>query len=198
VRFRVERAELLDDVTDLAVRQRLAPLVITFNGRELTWRVAPDGTYVAAGSETESSEEQLQLSRLREAMADIGATFPAVPIGPGARWRVTSRMRVAGVVWDRTTTYTLRALTGDQVTLDIATTARAGSQAVRVEPTTTTRLTSGSSRAHGATTLALRGVAPTAQQEATTEMNLLIVRGHERISSVFTADTIVIVQRPKL
>lgn len=194
VRLTIEQADLLDDVTDPALRARLAPLVVSLRGRTLGWRIAADGDFVLAEASEDKSEEALQLARLREAMGEAVARFPATPVGVGASWRVASRARAAGVTWDRTTTYTLRGLASGKATVEVSSVARAGSQPVQVEPNASTRLASGSTSVHAQLTIPLYRLAASASTQESSELEVFVVQGHLRISHTLTAETLLLIE----
>jgi hypothetical protein len=184
VTYEIEEAALVGDV-DPAIRPTVDAELAALQGARASWRMAPSGTVSELDivAPQVSSSMQTRLSSLGQAIHDAAVVFPDAEIGVGARWQVRARPSLAGVTWDQTTTYQLRALTGTSATVEAETVMHARSQALRVEPTATTRLTSGTSRATSELIIPLRGLAATGASRTTTEANYSIVRKDLRITS---------------
>jgi len=185
VRSEVENITVLDDVVDPALRTRTQAEVAQLKGSRVSWRMTPSGRIsdVAVDAPNASPSARHRLSTFADAVRETSVIFPVAAIGIGATWQVTSEHSSAGVTWNRTVTYRLKALTDLSATIDVQFVMRAPSQALSVEPNASTKLTSGTSSANGELIVPLRGLVATGSAQGTSEMNLLIVRGRLRITS---------------
>ena len=196
VRSEVENITVLDDVVDPALRARTEADVAQLKGSRVSWRMTPSGRIsdVAVEAPNASPSRRNRLSNLADAVRETSVMFPAAAIGIGATWQVTSEHSSAGVTWNRTATYRLKALTDSSATIDAQFVMRAPSQALSVEPNASTKLTSGTSNANGELIVPLRGLVATGSAQGTSEMNLLIVRGRLRITSTVQTETLLSVK----
>lgn len=179
-----ESATVLDDVIDPRVRDRIeAELAVSQRTRQ-SWRMRPSGTIadVVTRHPRLQGAALARFSNLGD-MHEISPILPDTPVGIGASWEVRAQTSLAGIRWERAETSRLTALTDSTATIERQVTLTAPSQALSVEPNATTRLTSGTITATASLVVPLRGLAVTGTSHAVTEANLLVVRGHLRISS---------------
>jgi hypothetical protein len=188
----VENVTVLDDVVDPKLRTRVADEVAALKGSRVSWRMAPSGRIsdVAFEASNVPASARNRLSTFADSLRETSVVFPDAAIGIGATWKVTSEQSFAGVTWNRTVTYRLKALTDSSATVVTQIVMRARSQALSVEPNATTKLTSGTSNADGELIVPLRGLVATGTGQSTSEVNLLIVRGRLRITSTVQTETL--------
>lgn len=190
VAFEVESSEVLDDVVDGRVRAAVSAELGASKGLRGTYRVARDGTVsdvvLAAGPDRRAPELR---QRWTTALQDSGAVFPAQPIGVGAVWRVRSRVKIEGTLWHRVVTYTLRDLDARRATVRVVAEMHAPSQALRVEPTATSQLSSGKASTTGEIDVPLTAVARALRLTGTMELNVLVTQRRLRISSSVRNET---------
>jgi hypothetical protein len=183
----VEAASVLDDVVDPAPRRLLEPEIAKLTGLHASWRRAPSGAMSNMVVETDV-RRSMQAKTIVDAIRDTSVMFPDAEIGVGATWTVTSQQFFAGVMWDRTVKFTLTALDGPTATVIGEFAMHASPQALGVEPNATTKLTSGTLTATADLTIPLHGLAVTGTMRGTSEVNLVIVRGHLRITSTIQTE----------
>jgi hypothetical protein len=188
----VEEITALDDVVDPAIRKQVEPEVAAMKGLRVSWRMAPSGRIadLAVDAPNASGTARDRISAFADAMRELGVVFPDAEIGVGATWRVTTAQSSRDVKWNRTTTYRLRALTDSNATVEARIVMRAPSQALRVEPNATTRLTSATSEGTAELVVPLRGLVATGTIRSTSEASFSIIRGHLRITSTVQAEVL--------
>lgn len=57
---------------------------------------------------------------MRDAVGRMSAPLPKEPVGVGGKWKVVQQLKQNGMTLDQTATYTVKAIDGDKVTLDVA------------------------------------------------------------------------------
>lgn len=72
-----------------------------------------------AGTENLDPAIARTMSQLADQLGTLSTPFPREPVGIGARWRVSSRLRLNGIDVQQTTQITLRDRNEDRVVLDI-------------------------------------------------------------------------------
>lgn len=197
VSFAVESVRSLDDVVDPRMRKVADVQARSLKDAHMTARLLPTGALADVKVDMPNAPPALRktVSGMSESLDEMFARFPEADIGIGAVWQVETSSTVSGVTWTKKATYTLRDLTDGQATVDVSMAMRAGSQNLRVEPNATTTLTSGDGTSSGQAFVPRRGLVTTATAQTTTEANLLIVRGHLRISSTLRTEIISAVKR---
>jgi hypothetical protein len=188
--FEVEQARVLDDVVDPSLRAAVASEIERFRGTQTTARLSPNGTLGDVESTVAASSPSRWQTEMVSALHANDAVFPDAPIGVGAVWRVTSHPTLRGARWTRVATYTLRARTASTVDVEAAIEMTAESQPLRTEPNASLRLTGGRTSSTLHARIALAKIAGDASAAATTELNYLVVRRHERLSSTIRIDSI--------
>jgi len=149
-----------------------------------TFRLAPSGA--RSNIHVDTTGEPVRASERTATVqfeTQTAMRFPDVPIGVGAAWRVTSLVETAGVQWQRTATYHLRAIDDATASLEFEVTASAPEHALYVEPNATAKVTSGSSIASGQFLVELHGFGVTGGAHETSEVNLSIVNHALRVTS---------------
>lgn len=185
----VEDVVVLDDFVDPMIRKMVDVEVKAMKGWQGSWHMTPSGriSNVTASVPNAPAAARARLSNVADTLRENFVIFPEQVVGVGASWQVTSQYVVSGVTWERTTTYRLKALTDSAATVAAQSSMHADPQALSVEPNATIRLTSATSSASAELVVPLHGLVATATSQGTSEMNLLIVRGHLRlVSSVQT------------
>lgn len=185
----VDEVAVVDDFVDPAIHAIVDVEVKAMKGSQSSWRISPSGriSHATASAPNASAEVRAHLANVADTMRENAVIFPEQVVGVGASWQVTSQYLLFGVAWERTTTYSLKALSDTSATVEEQTSMRADSQALRVEPRATTRLTSASSNATAELVVRRHNLVASATSHGTSEMNLLIVRGNLRlVSSVQT------------
>ncbi|MDB4956884.1 MAG: hypothetical protein JWO36_4453 [Myxococcales bacterium] len=192
VSFEVEDVSVLDDVVDPAVRSAALAAAGSTKGLRASWRMTPSGliSNVVVEARNASSSLRELLPSITESLHAAAVVFPDEAIGIGARWQVISQQVSGTVTWNRTVTYQLKALTDSMATIDAQMVMHAPSQALSVEPNSTTRLTSGTSNATAEVVIPLRGLVPTLTNQGTTELNFSIASSHLRIISTVQMETL--------
>jgi hypothetical protein len=185
----IEDASMLDDVTDAAMRKRVARLLPSLKGARGSWRRSRSG---------EVHDEKVP-SSTNPTVSDSGCSssripFPQVPIGVGARWRARATRTLMGVRWHDDTVYTLRALQGSTASIDFDGTSEAGEQALKVEPRATTTLKQGTGRTAGHAQVSLRRLVATGDLSAVVRTTLLITDHSLSIKAENEAEVITIVK----
>lgn len=127
---------------------------------------------VAVDPSDASRQPANRVANVAESMRASSVVFPDEPVGVGATWDVMSRMTISGIMWDRKTTYILRALDDSTASVDASVVMRASSQALRVEPNASTRLTSATASSSAELTVPLRGLVTTGASRGTSEANI--------------------------
>ena len=185
----VSDVHVLDDVVDprmKAIAQRQAKRL---RGTSLSWQLEPSGR---------TSQIRSSLRDYVPGLLDSWALVPGFPeaaVGIGARWSQTVDTTLGGIRWTQTRTITLTALDDTTASLTIDVNAHADSQALRTEPNSSIRLTSGNVHATGDIRVPLHGLMWTGDIHASTELNLRIVKGHLRVTTTQAADITTHVQR---
>lgn len=117
--------------SDLAFGQEVA----TAEGFLMSWRADAAGRIdtlkLLAPPESSSTGRQIVESSLLT-LASTNVVFPAEPVGVGGSWTVTNRI-TGDASMRRTTTYTVTALDGDTVTLDVTVDERPTQQEVTID-----------------------------------------------------------------
>jgi hypothetical protein len=190
VTFELEEGTVLDDVVDPAIRKLAIAEVAFMKGSRGSWRRTPSGRIsdIAFDAPNASSSARNLISTIADSTHETAVVFPDTAIGVGARWQVTSQQSSSGVQWSRTVTYELKSLTDSVATIDAQMVMHAPSQALSVEPNATTKLTSGSGNATAELIVPLHSLIATTTARQTSETNLLIVRGHLRITSTILTE----------
>jgi len=188
----VEDVAVLDDVVDATMRKTVEVEANAMRRWQRSWRMTRSGRIsdIKASAPNDSAAARAQLSNVVETVRESAVIFPDQPLGVGARWQVTSRYVASGVTWERATTYRLKALTDLAATVDAKISMHADSQPLSVEPNATTRLTSATSNASAELVVPLHSLVATATSHGTSEMNLLVVRGHLRFASSVQTEAI--------
>jgi hypothetical protein len=182
ITFAILEATLLDDVVlDPAVRRKLETELDAMAGLRGSWRMSSRG--IVSGFEAPAASSAVK-HRL-DTMSQIhhGVVLPDAEIGIGAKWEVSERYSSAGVSWNRKATYTLSKLVDSTAEIEVEVVQSAPRQALRVEPTATTTLTSASAKGFGSLWLPLRGLVATGTSRMSAEMSFLIVARRLRITS---------------
>jgi len=184
----VEDATVLDDALDAELRDRMRQYVSGAKGWRTRWRMTSSGATSDLAIEAPANMPQSfsqDLSNVANSLAANVAMFPDVPIGNGARWQVVTQTAFSGVIWNKTTEYTITQLTSsDALVLEADSVLHARPGALKVEPNATTRLVSG--RSSSRSELRLSGHSPvptTATTQTSTETTILAVRGRLRITA---------------
>jgi hypothetical protein len=185
ISWELDEITILGDFVDPWLRAAMERELPKMKGWRATWHVAPNGEQTAFVVR----HTPRYLPDLREALPSQ-FVFPDVPVGVGARWQETSTMKPTKIRWQRRTTYHLRALDENAATLDVHVEARAGSQAVSVEPKSTTRLNGGTLVGDFEVRVPFRGVVATSSGRSEGELNYAIVRGRTRITATVTTETL--------
>jgi hypothetical protein len=162
--LQIDDAVLVDDVLDPRLRVGIARELEKLKGRRFT---------------------------VTEGLPEIGKLsvgLPSEAVGIGADWIADDAPVIDAVHWQRHSTFHVRELTPNAATLDVTVQMRADSQALSVEPNATTRLTSGSGNAAGTVTVRFDRAVSASDMHGTTEVNLLIVRGHARVARSVTSE----------
>jgi hypothetical protein len=186
----LEAITVLDDVVDPMVRAQVAAASQQTKGARGTWRRAPSGRVSGVRFEAPAASPaaRARLAKVAEAIERATAGLPGVPIGAGARWRVTDAFSFAGVRWTRTSTYRLKELAGMTARVEADATIVAPPQTLSVEPNATTRLTSARGTVRGEYAVSLRGIGGTGTTSATGEASLSIVRGRARVTATLQTE----------
>lgn len=173
---------VLDDVVDPRMKAIAEAQAKKLRGVTISWQVEPTGR---------SSRIQTSLRNYVPGLLDSWALVPAFPEGPvgvGARWSQQLDVTLGGIHWTQTRTFTLTARDETTASLTIDINAHADSQALRTEPNSSIRLTSGTVHASADIRVPLHGLLWVGDSHASTELNLRIVRGHLRITTTESAD----------
>jgi hypothetical protein len=183
---------VLDDVVDPAILKQAAADAASLKGFRASWRLAPSGMIsdISVDASNAPALARDQLPSFAESIRDTAVVFPDAPIGIGATWQVTSEQSTSHIMWNRTVTYRLKTLTDSIATVDAQTVMRAPSQALSVEPNSTTRLTSAANSATSEVVIPLHGLVATSTSHGTGEMNVSMVRGHLRITASTQLETL--------
>lgn len=181
----MENVELLEPVQDPGLRRGLEAELAATKSWRASWRMSPSGVVsdVTMHGAKDQRSSQSRLAAITDLMQQTSVVFPEEAVGIGGTWEVTSRATFSGVTWDRKATYTLRRLENSIATIDGAVVMRAASQALRVEPNASTRLTSASANSSGELTIALGSLVTEGAYQTSSEANFLIVNRRLRVSS---------------
>jgi hypothetical protein len=71
------------------------------------------------------------LDEVNDSLSGLAALLPEEPVGPGARWEVTLKLKSQAATIDQTTTYQLVSIEGERVTAKTTTTQRAANQIIQ-------------------------------------------------------------------
>jgi hypothetical protein len=171
-----------DGAVDAGMRGQLERDVAKQRGTRSSWWMTPAG--LVEPIETKATEPRVAVTELIAlAVGRDVVQFPAQPIGVGASWQVTSRPKIQGVQWERIETLQLRGITGDVVTVDSEVVLKAREQDLVVEPTATTRLTSGSVRTTSKIVMSLRALVGERYGESAGDVRLSITNKDLRVTS---------------
>lgn len=176
---RVDDARLLQDLLDVRLRGKLEQQLQKTRSSIIRMRITPSG----------QQSTQDEMPEALRGLHDVDPRLPSEPVGIGATWSVDDDVTVERVRWRRQTTCHVKDLTDAAVTIDVTIKWRAESQALRVEPHATTRLTSGAGTTTGTMTLRFDRAITASDFHSTLEMNLLIVRRRARVESSVTAES---------
>src|SRR5262249_48780817 len=159
VTITVEAVDVLDDMTDPAVKARVVKEAGETVGHHESYRMDPSGAITEPQVDAKTRGEAAQLADLLQQSAVV---FPVGEIGVGAIWQQASDHTFSGVRWHRVMKYTLEAVTDTTATIGAEVVMTAESQALRVEPNATTRLTSGKATSTLHAVVPLDATGPTA------------------------------------
>lgn len=115
-----------------------------------------------------------QIEGMAGSMDQFTTPLPEEPVGLGAKWTVLSTVANQGMIFQQTATYTLKAIDGDVVDLDMQLTQTAEPQELDAQmPGATARLLSLSGKGSGTARMNLTQVMPvSSQMVAKTEIHL--------------------------
>lgn len=117
--------------SDLAVGQDVAAT----EGFLMRWRTGEDGTVstLKLSSPADAPERGRQaVEPTLLALVTNAVVFPQQPVGVGAVWTVASRV-VGDATLQRTTTYTVTAIDGDSVSLDVSVAEQPSQRSLRID-----------------------------------------------------------------
>lgn len=193
VSYAIDDVSALDDLIDPRMRKAVEVIKREVKDARATWRLLPTGE--VADVNLEAPNATTPPRELSNSVHHLFVRFPEADIGVGAIWQIEYQDTLSGVTWTQKTTYTLRALTDGQATVDVSVAMRAQPQDLSVEPNATTKLTSGEGTASGQAIVPRRGLVASGSSQSANEVNLLIVRGRLRVSSVLRTETFSSVKR---
>lgn len=144
----------------------LRPQLASVKGLGMTHFVSPKGHMHGLTMKLPPDlppESQQMLSGMSQSFESMVAPLPDLPVGPGARWQVVTRVNSAGADIVQFATYTLKARTGNLITLDVKLDQLASSASIAapgMPPGVTAKLRAFSSGGTGSSRLDLTSVAP--------------------------------------
>lgn len=71
------------------------------------------------------------MSQMKESFSSSSVPFPDEPVGPGAKWEYSTKLKNQGMTIDQTATYELVSIQGDKVTLHMTLTQNAPPQKIQ-------------------------------------------------------------------
>ena len=192
IRYQIEEASVLGDFIDPEMHRRVGAEVAGMKGLRGTWVRSP------AGVVSEVDVDPARLARanraglpgVADAILHAQVRFPDSPVGVGATWRAEYDDSFGGIDWRTSVTYRAKEVSETQVTLEVSTTMKAGSQALSVEPNQTLRLTSAERTVTQHLTVPLDHLAARGESRDSAELNLLVVQGRVRVESTLRVESL--------
>ena len=123
-----ESSEVTPQVAD-AMRSAFAGIKGLSGTGKLSNRGVDEGMTIKAGPNANPQMRQV-MDQMKDSFSRMSSPLPEEPVGPGARWEVTTPIKSQGITLLQTATYTLTSLEDEHLSLDTTFSQSAANQKV--------------------------------------------------------------------
>ena len=170
IHYETERATYAGDVADPKALRAIEAEVAALRNLKITYRLSPQN--VPRYDNTSQMADLLSQGTVR---------FPDEPVGVGAAWTVTSKVSLAGVEWERRTTYHLKALDDASASIEIDLDATAPKQTLAQDSHGAVVVSGGHETGHALYMIPLHAIVTTGSGRDVDDIAMQMVRNDHRV-----------------